>query len=87
MAEADILKNNKNRDISATVWPIFTKFGTMMLNGSLNYSYRENFLNFNNPRSRTAAILKTVKSQYLCNHLTDFDDIWHNDTYWSQSLT
>jgi len=43
MAEADILKNDKNRDISATVWPIFTKFGTMMLNGSLNCSYRENF--------------------------------------------
>jgi len=27
-----------------------------------------------------AAILKkTVKSPYLCNRLTDFDEIWHND--------
>ena len=24
------LENHKNRDISATVWPIFTKFGTLM---------------------------------------------------------
>jgi len=30
-------------------------------------------LNFKNPRWRTAAILKTVKSPYLWNLLTDFD--------------
>jgi len=30
-------------------------------------------LNFKNPRWRTAAILKNVKSPYLCNLLTDFD--------------
>jgi len=30
------LENHKNRDISATVWPIITKFGTLMQNGSLN---------------------------------------------------
>ena len=24
----------------------------------------------------------TVKSLYLCNRLTDFDEIWHNDAYW-----
>ena len=35
-----------------------------------------------NPRWRTAAILKTVKSPYVCNRLTDFDEIWHNDAYW-----
>jgi len=29
-----------------------------------------------------AAILKTVKSLYLCNRLTDFDEIWHDDAYW-----
>ena len=41
MVAADILKeNNKNRDISATVWPIFTKFRTLMQNGSLNLSNR-----------------------------------------------
>jgi len=30
-------------------------------------------LNFKNPRWRTAAILKIIKSPYLCNLLTDFD--------------
>ena len=25
---------------------------------------------------------KTVKSLYLCNGLTDFDEIWHDDAYW-----
>ena len=35
-----------------------------------------------NPRWWTAAIKKTVKSPYLCNHLTDFDKIWYSDTYW-----
>jgi len=32
-----------------------------------------------NPRWRTAAILKKVKSQNLRNRLTDFDEIWHDD--------
>jgi len=37
-----------------------------------------------NPRWRTAAILKkTVKSPYLWNRLTDFDEIWYNDAYWT----
>ena len=25
---------------------------------------------------------KPVKSPYLCNRVTDFDEIWHNDAYW-----
>jgi len=25
---------------------------------------------------------KTVKSPYLCNRLTDFDEIRYNDAYW-----
>jgi len=37
--------------------------------------------NITNPRWRTAAILKTVKSPYLCNRLTDFDEIWHDDVH------
>jgi len=36
-------------------------------------------LNFQNPRWRTAAILKTVKSPYLRNCLTDFDEIWYGE--------
>ena len=38
--------------------------------------------NFKNPRWRTTAILKTVESPYLCDLVTDFDEIWHSDTYW-----
>jgi len=29
----------------------------------------------------TAAILKTVKLPYVCNRLTDFDEIWQDDAY------
>jgi len=25
---------------------------------------------------------KTVKSPYLCNRLTDFDEIWYSDACW-----
>jgi len=34
------LENHKNRNISTTVWPIFTKFGTVVQNVSLNRSDR-----------------------------------------------
>jgi len=37
-------------------------------------------LNFTNPRWRTAAILKTVKLPYLCNRLTEFDEICYGDS-------
>jgi len=39
-------------------------------------------LNFQNPRWRTAYIVKTVKSPYLRNRLTDFDEIWQGDADW-----
>ena len=32
---------------------------------------------FKNPRWRTAAILKIVKSPYLSEKLSDFDEIWY----------
>jgi len=36
-----------------------------------------------NPRWRNTAILKkTVKSPYLRNRSTDFDEIWHDDANW-----
>ena len=41
--------------------------------------------NFTNPRWRMAAILRTVKSPYLCSRLTDFDEIWQDDAYWSST--
>ena len=37
---------------------------------------------FQNPRWRTAAILKTVKSPDLRNRLTDFAEIWHGEANW-----
>jgi len=61
------VESYKNCDISATVLPIFTKFGMLMQNGPLNHSERLKSLNFTTPRWRSAAILKTVKSPYLCN--------------------
>jgi len=36
-------------------------------------------LNLQNPRWRTAAILKTFNSPYLCNCSTNFNKIWHSD--------
>jgi len=36
MVAAAVLKNRKNRDITAADWSIFAKFGTIMQNGSLN---------------------------------------------------
>ena len=34
------------------------------------------------PRLRRAAIFKTVKLPYLCDRLTDFDEIRHGDACW-----
>ena len=45
------LENHKNRDISATVLPTFTKFGMVVQNG---------FHKRQNPRWQTAAIMKTA---------------------------
>ena len=57
-------ENHKNRDISATVWPIFTKFGTLVQNGPLTAPTIKKS-NFTNTRWLTAAILRTVESPYL----------------------
>ena len=37
---------------------------------------------FQDPRWRTADILKIVKSPYLRNRWTEFDEIWHGDADW-----
>ena len=37
--------------------------------------------NFWKSKMAAAAILKTVKSPYLCNRLTDFGEIWRYDAY------
>jgi len=81
MAAADIVKNHKNRANTAADGPIFAKFGKIMQNVSEPPGLLKN-LNFQNPRRRTVAVLITVKSPYLSNRLTDFDDIWHDDADW-----
>jgi len=43
MAAAAISKNHKNRDITASDWPIFAKFGKIMQNGSLKHKTVEKF--------------------------------------------
>ena len=40
------------------------------------------YMNFKNTRWLMAAILKTVKSPYLCNQWSEFDEIWHDDENW-----
>jgi len=40
-----------------------------------------------NPRRQMAGILKTIKLPYLCNCLTDFDEIWHGGAHWSPDHT
>jgi len=43
MAAVAILKNHKNCDITASDWPIFAKFGTIMQNGLLTIQTVEKF--------------------------------------------
>ena len=38
---------------------------------------------FHKSKMALAAILRTVKSPYLCSRLTDFDEIWHHDAFWT----
>ena len=41
MAAAAILKNHKNRDISAMIWPISMKFGRPMLMSVKEFEFRK----------------------------------------------
>ena len=43
---------------------------------------QEHICEFHKSKMAEAAILKTVKSPYLCNRLADFDEIWHVDAHW-----
>ena len=81
MAATAILKNHKNAisqqwiDRSSRNLALLCKMGLLPVQTLKN-------LNLQNPRWRTAAILKTAKSPYLRNRLTDFDEIWHGDADW-----
>ena len=81
MSAVVILKNHKNHDISVTVWPIFMKFGMLMQNVSLNRADHWKIRISQIQDGARPLFWKTVKSPYLCNRLTDFDEIWHNDAY------
>jgi len=74
-AAAAVLKNNKNHDISATVWPIFLKSGTIIQNGSLNRPDRLRIWISQIQYGGRPPFKKIVKSPYLKNRLTDFDEI------------
>ena len=52
-----------------------------MQNRSLNVLTVKKF-EFPKSKMAEAVILKTVKSPYLSNRLTDFDEIWHADANW-----
>jgi len=67
----------QNRHISATIWLILTKFGTLH-----EFYASDRVLNnsdLENPTWQMPAILKNKKSPYLCKRLTYFDEIWHGD--------
>jgi len=55
------------------------KMGLLTAPTVKNFEFHKSFTN---PRRWTATILKTVKSPYVCNRLTDFDEIWHGHAYW-----
>ena len=67
---------SQNRDISATVWPIFAKFGMMMQNGCHK---RPDRLKFVFQKSKMA---DGRHFENICNRLRDFDEIWYGDACW-----
>jgi len=44
------------------------------------------FPKFDNLKWRTAAILKNQKFAIFPNHLTDFEEIWRGNAFWSYAL-
>jgi len=82
MAAAAILKNNKNAISQQWIDRSSRNLGRLCKMGLFTAQTVPKILNFQNPRWRTAAILKTVKLLYLRNRLTDFDEIWHGDADW-----
>ena len=72
-----------NRSFQAKRVKYSTKFRKIIKNTSTVRGWSPN-RRPTSPRWRRAAILKKiVKSPYLRNRLTDFDEIWHDDGNWS----
>jgi len=78
MTAAAILKNHKNHDISATVWPIFTKFGNLMQNGSLN---RSTVKKFEFHKSKMADICHS-ENRKIAISMQPYDRFWWNLAQW-----
>ena len=68
------LENHKNRDISTAVWLIFTKFGTLMQNGSLNRPTVK-ISNFTNPKMGDGG---HFKNRQIAISLQPFGRFWWN---------
>ena len=66
---------------SSTDCPISAKFCKRKQNGMLTKATGQKNANVQNSRWRTAAILKIVKSPYLSEKLSDFDEIWYTIRY------
>jgi len=67
-------------DISAAVWLILTKFGTTMHIIPPNWWANKN-LKIWKSKMVDGAILKMQESQYIRNHVANFDEMLHDDTY------
>jgi len=90
---AAILKN-KNGHISATPWPIGTKFGMLRTLADfievheiwlgnaywLSEGYEQQLLKIQEGRQPPS--WKSNKRSYLGNDLTDWREIWHGESYW-----
>jgi len=61
---------------------MFTKFGAVVQNGHLTAATVKIFEFHKAKMADGRRLVKAVKSPYLRNCLTDFDQIWQNDAYW-----
>ena len=69
------LENRFSGHYSSTDCPISAKFCMSNQNGMLVRATGQKNANFKNPRWRIVAILKIVKSPYLSEKLSNFDEI------------
>ena len=68
-AAIDIFGHNSLTDFSEILYEEAERY--------VDEGYITKTANFYNPRWRTAAIFKIVKSPYLSQKLSDFDEIWY----------
>ena len=72
----------ENRNNSAAVWTIVTKFGVMVDMDSLQRAVTTIFDLYKNPKCRPAAILKKGKSPYLSRCFRYLHQIWCAVGHW-----